>query len=178
MTFRYLGHVANKKSYISTFTRTMSPRLSQVRTKDEGAQPTKSRETSITSLSDKKKFYIFTLQDEWTLNVAVWWRRMRGTHPQSHVALRSCNLVTNQKFFISFTRRKARMRRTHPTCHVTSRSHHHVTTIQSVEYICSTSSWSSPLNTDRLQIIMTTLKMCSLYKRSFWDNLLLSRWAL
>ena len=78
---------------------------------------------------------------------------MRVTHPQSHVTLRLCDHVTNQKYFI-FTWRKAykaqgnaqglqvnkvvtRMRRSHP-CHVTPRPHGHVTTIQLVEYICST----------------------------------------
>ena len=67
-----------------------------------------------------------------------------------------------------------RIKRAYPTCHVTRRSRRHVTVIQYVVYICSTSSWSSLLKTDRFQMIMRTLKMCNLYKESFWGDVLIS----
>ena len=41
----------------------------------------------------------------WTPNLAGWWFRMRGPHPQSHVILRYRGHVTNKKRYIStFTR--------------------------------------------------------------------------
>ena len=41
----------------------------------------------------------------WTPNLAGWWFRMRGPHPQSHVILRYRGHVTNKKCYIStFTR--------------------------------------------------------------------------
>ena len=101
---------------------------------------------------------------------------MRETHPQSHVTHWSRGNVTNVKYFIfTFTRHKAhklsrvvtRMRRPRPTCHVTPQSRRHVTSIQWVVRICSISSWSSLLKIDRFQMIMTTLKMCSLHKEVF-----------
>ena len=111
---------------------------------------------------------------------------MRETHPQSHVTHWSRGNVTNVKYFIfTFTRHKAhklsrvvtRMRRPRPTCHVTPQSRRHVTSIQWVVRICSISSWSSLLKIDRFQMIMTTLKMCSLHKRSFYGVSLLSSWV-
>ena len=53
-----------------------------------------------------------------------------------------------------------------PNMSCATRPRRHVTAIQQVVYICSTSSSSSLLKTDRFQVIMTTLKMCSLYKGS------------
>ena len=111
---------------------------------------------------------------------------MRRPHSQSHVTHQSSGHQTNQIYFIFiFTRRKAyklsrmvpRIRRLHPTCHVILRSRRHVTFIQYVVYIRFTSSWSSLLKTDRFQMVMTTLKMCSLYKGSFYGEVLLSGWA-
>ena len=77
-------------------------------------------------------------QDLWTPNLAGWWLRMREIHLQSHVTLRLCGHVTNQKYFVfTFTRHKVhklrrmvtRVRRPHPACHVPPRSRRHVTTI-------------------------------------------------
>ena len=107
---------------------------------------------------------------------------MRGPHPQSHVVLQFCSqlcsYVTNQKYFtFNFTwhrvhklsRMMTRMKRPHLTYQVPPRSYCHVTIIQYVVYICSTSSWSFLLKTDRFQMIMTTLKMCSLFKEKYPD---------
>ena len=101
---------------------------------------------------------------------------MRGLHSHSHVMYRSSGHVANQKCFIfTFTRCKAhklsrvatRMRRPHPTCHVTPRSYRQVITIQQVVYIKSTSSRSSLLKSDRFQMTVTILKVCSLHIRKF-----------
>ena len=96
--------------------------------------------------------------------------------------------VTNQKYFIfTFIRRKAnklsrvviRMRRPQPTCHVTIRSRHHVTAIQQIVYICSTSSWSSFLR----QIIFKWLWQhwkCAVCIRQAFNvllDVLLSSWV-
>ena len=43
VTLQYRGHVINRKRYISTFARSMDPRLSWVVTQDERTSPTKSR---------------------------------------------------------------------------------------------------------------------------------------
>ena len=51
--YRYRGHLTNKKPYISTFARLMTPKRSKVVTQDEGITLTKSRDTSITWLCDK-----------------------------------------------------------------------------------------------------------------------------
>ena len=41
----------------------------------------------------------------WTPNLAGWQFRMKGLHPQSHVTIKYCGHVTNQKRYISpFTR--------------------------------------------------------------------------
>ena len=53
MTLRYCGHVINEKRYISTFTRSMYPKLRTVMTLDEGHQPTNWRDTSISWSRDK-----------------------------------------------------------------------------------------------------------------------------
>ena len=37
----------------------------------------------------------------WTPDLAGWWFRMRGLHPQSHVTLWCCGHVTNKKRYIS-----------------------------------------------------------------------------
>ena len=53
-----------------------------------------------------KVFISLLAQGLWTPNLAGWWHRVRGTHPQSHLTLWLCDHVTNQKYFISFTRCK------------------------------------------------------------------------
>ena len=125
-------------------------------------------------------------QGLWISNLAWWWLRMKGPHPQSHVTHRSSGHVTNQKYFVfTFTRCKAhklsrvvtRMRRPHPTCHVTPRSRCHPETVQLVVYICSTSSWSSLLKTNRFEMTMITLKAWSLHKESFYGDILLCSWV-
>ena len=120
------------------------------------------------------------------MNLTEWWLRTREPHPQSHVTLKLCSHVTNQKYFVfTFTNSKVyklstmvtRMRRPHQTCYVSPRSSRHVTTIQLVVYICSTSSWSYLLKKDRFQMIMITLKMCSLYKGNSQGDVLHSNWV-
>ena len=55
VTLCYRGHVTNKKRYNSTFTKPMDPKLSRVVAQDEGAQPTKPRDTLTTWSRDKSK---------------------------------------------------------------------------------------------------------------------------
>ena len=55
VTLRYRGHVTNKIRYISTFTRPMYPKLRRVVTQDEGAPPTKLRDTLTTWSCDNSK---------------------------------------------------------------------------------------------------------------------------
>ena len=116
----------------------------------------------------------------WNPNLPEWWRRVKGPHLKSHVTDGSSGHVTNQKYFIfTFTRPKAhnlsrvitRMRRPHPAYHMTPQSRLHVATIQLVLYISSTSSWSSLLKRNRFQMIVKTLKMCSLHKESFYGDI-------
>ena len=59
VTFQYWGHVKNEKSYISTFTRSMDPKINRVVTKDEGTSPTKSHDTStVWSRGKLKKLHL------------------------------------------------------------------------------------------------------------------------
>ena len=51
------GHVTNERRYISTFTRTMEPKLSRVVTQGEGTPPTKLRNRSIKWSRDKSKIF-------------------------------------------------------------------------------------------------------------------------
>ena len=55
VTLRYGGHVSNKKHFISTFTRSMDPKLTRVVTQDEGTPPTTLRDTSTMGSHDKSK---------------------------------------------------------------------------------------------------------------------------
>ena len=148
---------------MSTFTRPIDPKLDQ---------ETRGHVTNQDVMSPLS-------QDLWNTNLAEWWLRVKGPHPQSHVTDQSVGHVTNQKYFnFIFTKCKAhklsrvvtRMRRPHPT-YVTPQSCLHVTAIQEVVYICSTSSWSSLLKTNWFQMIVTALKMCNLHKESFYGEI-------
>ena len=55
VTFWCRGHVANKKRYITTFTRPIDPKLSRVVSWDERNPPTKSGDTLILWSCDKEK---------------------------------------------------------------------------------------------------------------------------
>ena len=110
---------------------------------------------------------------------------MRKPHPQSQVThLPICHMTNQRRYISTFTRSMdsklirvvARTRIPHPACHVTLWSCCHVKTIQYVVYNSSTSSWSCILETDRFQMIMATLKTCSLHKESFYGDVLLSSW--
>ena len=105
---------------------------------------------------------------------------MRGPQQQSHVTHWSRGHVTSQRPYIStFTRRKA-----HKLSRVVTRmtkTLHVMDTLITLSYDNhpggSTSSSRSLLKTDRFQMIMTTLKMCSLHKESFYGDVLLSSWV-
>ena len=103
---RYRGHVTNKKRYTSIFTRPTDLKLCRVVAQDEDISSTKSHDTSTTWSLDKSKIFISLLsQGLWNSNIADWWLKMRGFHPQSHVRLRYRGHGTNKKRYISaFTR--------------------------------------------------------------------------
>ena len=77
--------------------------------------------------------------------------------------------IKNQRVH-KLSRMMTRMKRPHLTYQVPPQSYCHVTIIQYVVYISSTSSWSFLQKTDRFQMIMTTLKMCSLFKEKYPDR--------
>ena len=106
VTHQPRGHVTNQKRYIFTFTRPTDPKLCRVVAQDEEISSTKSHDTSTTWSRDKSKNFIsLLLQGLWTPNLAGWWLKMRGSHPQSHVTLQYRGHVTNKKRYIStFTR--------------------------------------------------------------------------
>ena len=99
------SHVTNQKRYISTFTRPTDPKLCRVVAQDQEISSTKSHDTSTTWPRDKSKKFISLLsQGLWTPNLAGWWLKLRGPHPQSHVRLRYRGHVTNKKHISTFTR--------------------------------------------------------------------------
>ena len=102
VTLRYRGHVTNKISYISTFTRPMYPKLSRVVTQDDRTPPTKSRDSSISRSRDKIKNVISQLsQALCTPKLGGRCLRMREPHPQSHVTHQPLGHVTTQIRYIS-----------------------------------------------------------------------------
>ena len=132
VTHRSRGHVTNQKRFISTSAMPMDPKgLGWV-------EPTHNVTKHFVVTWQIKKVIFPLSYIIWTPNVAGWWLRIKESHPQSHVTLRLCGQVTNQKYFVlNFTRHKvhqlsrmvARMRRPLPTSHVPPRSCRHETTI-------------------------------------------------
>ena len=172
---RYCGRMTNKKRYISTFTNLAWCWLRMRKLPPQVTWHFKYIVTwqithVISSLS----------QGLWIPNLAKWWLRVKGPHQQSHLTDRSSGQVSNQKYFnFTFTRCKdnklnrvvTRRKLPHPSYYVTPQLRLHVTTIQLVVYICSASSWSSLLKINRFQMIVTTLQMCSLHKKSSYDDM-------
>ena len=96
MTLQYSDHVTKKKRFFSTFTTPMDPKFSG-------------------NLGWGDLIYIVTWhidhvvlwqiinvvsplsQGLWTPNLAGWYLRMRGPHPQCHVTLQHCGHLTNKK---------------------------------------------------------------------------------
>ena len=98
---RHFDHVVTrqtKERNISTFTRSMAPKLTTVVTQDDWTTPKKSRDISITwSREANKKRYISIFKRPWL--------RMRKPHLQSQVALPWCGHRTSKKLYIYiFTR--------------------------------------------------------------------------
>ena len=99
VTLRYRGHVTNKKRYISTFTRSMDPKLAKVVSQDEGTPSTTSRDTSTMGSRDESK----TLYTYFHKTYGPQTQRV-GDFPvdtQSHMTLQYCSHVTNKKCYIS-----------------------------------------------------------------------------
>ena len=106
VTHQCRDHVTNQKRYIFTFTRPTDPKLCRVVAQDEEISSTKSHDTSTTWSREKSKNFISLIsQGLWNPNLAGWWLKMIGLHPQNHVRLRYCGHMTNKKRYISpFTR--------------------------------------------------------------------------
>ena len=166
MTLQYRGHVTNKKSYTSTFTRPMNRKLSRlvIYLQIHATHRPRGHMTNQTR-------YISTLTSICTPDLARWCFRMREIHRQSYVTLQLCRHVTTQKYLV-FTFKGSRSTNfagwwlvwEDPTQHIMCHLGYAVTWQLSIIY--SISTWTSLLKINRFQMIMRTLKMCNLYKGS------------
>ena len=84
VTLQYCGHATNKKRYISTFTRPLDHKLSNVADQDEKTLSTKLLDTLITWSCDKSKIlYLHIRKGHAPINLARFWLRMMEPHPKS-----------------------------------------------------------------------------------------------
>ena len=137
VTLQHRCHLTNKKCYISTSIQCMNPKLSRVVTQDERNPPAKSHDTSIVWSHDKSR--IFCLH----------FHKAQGAQTQQDSDQNEQKISPNM------------------SCDTSTMSSRDNDLVGSVHlFHLQLKLFPKNLKTDRFQTIMTTLKMCSLYKGS------------